>query len=150
MRNFETFDDVIFFAIESEIQSVEFYKRLSEAALESETKSFFTRLKEEEEDHIVRLQYLIDHQEELSFIPLNHHFSDEDYLSYIIPSPDVNIIECLVIAIQKEKAAMRLYSDLAAETKNHNFNKIFLSLAAEEEMHCLKFENEYNAQIVKK
>jgi rubrerythrin len=150
MRNFETINDVIFFAIESEIQSVEFYNRLSEAALESETKALFIRLKAEEEDHIVRLQHLIDHQEEFSFISLSHHFSDEDYLSYIIPSPDVNIIDGLIIAIQKEKAAIRLYRDLAAETKKHHFNKIFLSLAAEEEKHCQKFENEYNAQIVKK
>lgn len=149
MRNFETIDDVIYFAIESEIQSVEFYNRLSEAALVSETKSFFFRLKEEEEDHIVRLQHLIDHQEELGLITLSHRFSDEDYLPYVIPSPDVNIIDGLIIAIQKEKAAMRLYRDLANESKNHHFNKIFLSLAAEEEKHCVKFENEYKAQIVK-
>jgi len=149
MRNFETIDDLIFFAIESEIQSVEFYNHLSEAALEDETKLLFSRLMEEEKGHIVRLQYLLDHQLEHGFPALSHHFSEEDYLPHVIPSPDVSIKEGLIIAIQKEKAAVRLYKDLAAETKKHDFNKFFLILASEEEKHCMKFEKEYNALIAK-
>ena len=150
MRNFETFDDVIFFAIESEIQSVEFYNRLSEAATTEGIRSLFARLMEEEKGHIVRLQYLLDHHLELGFPTLSNFFSDEDYLIHIIPSPDVTLEEGLVIAIQKEKAAIRLYKDLANETKKNDFTKFFLLLASEEEKHCLKFENEYNAMTSKK
>ena len=150
MRNFETFDDVIFYAIESEIQSVEFYNRLSEAAIEGETKSLFSGLMEEEKGHIVRLQYLLDHQLENGFPALSHFFSDEDYLPHVTPSPDVNLEEGLTIAIQKEKAAMRLYKDLAKETKKNDFSKFFLLMAVEEEQHCLKFEHEYEALIAKK
>ena len=150
MRNFETIDDVIFFAIESEIQSVEFYNRLSEAATTEDTKSLFVRLMEEEKGHIVRLQYLLDHHLELGFPTLSHLFSEEDYLTHVIPSPDVTVEEGLIIAIQKEKAAIRLYKDLAIETKKEDFNKFFLLLASEEEKHCVKFENEYNAMTSKK
>jgi rubrerythrin len=150
MRNFETIDDIIFFAIESEIQSVEFYNRLSEAAAAEETKSLFSRLMEEEKGHIVKLQYLLDHHLELGFPPLSHHFSEEDYLPHVTPSPDVDVKEGLIIAIQKEKAAVRLYNDLAEVTKKHEFNKVFLLLATEEAKHCMRFENEYNSMIAKK
>ena len=150
MRNFETIEDIIFFAIESEIQSVEFYNRLSEASPEGETKVLFTRLMEEEKGHIVRLQYLLDHQLDIGFPALHHHFSDEDYMPHVTPSPDVNLEEGLIIAIQKEKAAVRLYKDLAAETRKNDFARYFLLLASDEEKHCVKFENEYNALIASK
>ncbi|MDP4291704.1 MAG: ferritin family protein [Bacteroidota bacterium] len=150
MRNFETIDDVIYFAIESEIQSIEFYNRLAEAAPEGETKLLFSKLMEEEKSHIVRLQYLLDHQSELGFPSLSHHFSEEKYLPHVIPSPQLSVTEGLKVAIQKEKAAYSLYKDLAAETKKHDFNKFFLLLASEEESHCQRFENEYDALTTQK
>ncbi len=150
MRNFETIEDIIYFAIESEIQSVEFYNRLSEAAPEGDTKLLFLRLMEEEKGHIVRLQYLLDHQFENGFPGLSHSFSESDYLPHIIPSPDVDVAEGLIIAIQKEKAAIRLYTDLASEIKKHDLNQFFLLLASEEEKHYMKFENEHNAMLAKK
>jgi len=149
MRNFETIDDVIYFAIESEIQSVEFYNRLSLAALEAETKLLFIRLMEEEKGHIVRLQYLLDHQLEAGIPQLSHSFAEEDYVPHVTPSPDVNVVEGLVIAIQKEKAAVRLYHDLAAESTKDDFKNVFLLLASDEEKHCKRFENEYNALVLK-
>jgi rubrerythrin len=145
MRNFETIEDVIFFAIESEIQSVEFYNRLASAASAEAIKSLFSELMEEEKGHIVKLQYILDHHVELGYPVLNHRFSEEDYLPHVIPSPDVDVKEGLIIAIQKEKSAIRLYNDLAEETQKQEFNKIFLLLASEEAKHCLKFESQYNA-----
>jgi rubrerythrin len=150
MRNFETVEDIIFFAIESEIQSVEFYNRLSEAAVEDEIRSLFFGLMEEEKGHIVRLQYLLDHQLENGFPALKSFFSDEDYLPHVIPAPDITVEEGLIIAIQKEKAAIRLYKDLAKEIRKNDLTKFFLLLATEEEKHCMKFENEYNALMAKK
>ena len=150
MRHFETIEDIIYFAIESEIQSVEFYNRLSEAATEGDTKLLFTRLMEEEKGHIVRLQYLLDHQLENGFPGLSHGFSETDYLPHVTPSPDVNVEDGLIIAIQKEKAAIRLYTDLAAEVKKQDLNKFFLLLASEEEKHYMKFEKEYTALLAKK
>jgi len=147
MRNFETIDDVIFFAIESEIQSVEFYNRLATAATTEEIKSLFSGLMEEEKGHIIRLQYLLDHHLELGYPVLNHRFSEEDYLPHVTPSPDVDVKEGLIIAIQKEKSAIRLYNDLAEVTQKHELNKIFLLLASEEAKHCMRFENQYNALI---
>src|ERR1035437_9490201 len=137
MRNFETIEDIIYFAIESEIQSVEFYNRLSEAAPESDTKLLFVRLMEEEKGHIVRLQYLLNHHIENGFPGLSHSFSESDYLPHVIPSPEVDIAGGLIAAIQKEKAATRLYSDLAAEIKKHDLNKFFLLLAPEKEKHYM-------------
>jgi rubrerythrin len=150
MRNFETIEDIIYFAIESEIQSVEFYNRLSEAAPEGDTKLLFVRLMEEEKSHIVRLQYLLDHQLENGFPELSHNYSESDYLPHVTPAPDVDIAEGLIVAIQKEKAAIRLYSDLAEDIKKHDLNKFFLLLASEEEKHYIRFESEYNALVAKK
>ena len=111
MRNFETIDDVIYFAIESEIQSVEFYNRLAEAALESDIKALFSRLAEEEKGHIVRLQYMFrSSARNLLFPALSHQFfRRRDYFAPCNTFSGCKIsLKVLVIAIQKEKSCYQV------------------------------------------
>jgi len=70
-----------------------------------------------------------------------------DYLVEIEPGPDVDYQEALQIAMKKEKAAFKLYSDLAAATDDAGARELFLGLAQEEAKHKLRFEIEYDNQI---
>jgi rubrerythrin len=51
--------------------------------------------------------------------------------------------------MNKEKAAFKLYSDLAKIAPNNEIREIFLSLAQEEAKHKLRFEIEYDDYVLK-
>jgi rubrerythrin len=72
-----------------------------------------------------------------------------DYLVDAKPSKDMSYAEALVLAMKKEKAAFRLYTDLASLAKGDALRDLFLSLAAEEAKHKLRFEIEYDDHVMK-
>jgi rubrerythrin len=67
-----------------------------------------------------------------------------DYLPDIEPSPDLGYMEVLTVAMKAEKAAFRLYNDLAAMAEDEAVRATLLSLAQEEAKHKLRFEVEYD------
>jgi rubrerythrin len=69
-----------------------------------------------------------------------------DYLPDVKPSPDLDYLQALTLAMKGEKAAFRLYSDLAAKATDEAVRSILLSLAQEEANHKLRFEIEYDAR----
>jgi rubrerythrin len=56
--------------------------------------------------------------------------------------------EALILAMKKEKAAYRLYTDLAGVAEAEELTNLFLSLAAEEAKHKLRFEIEYDDHVL--
>jgi rubrerythrin len=70
-----------------------------------------------------------------------------DYIVDAAPSPDMNYQGVLILAMKKEKAAFRLYSDLASSTDDENAKTMFLALAQEEAKHKLRFEIEYDDML---
>ena len=52
-------------------------------------------------------------------------------------------------AMKEEKAAFRLYSDLADRTDNAAAKEVLLMLAQEEAKHKLRFEIEYDDNILR-
>ena len=61
---------------------------------------------------------------------------------------DLSYQEALIIAMKEEKAAFKLYSDLAARTDDASAKEVFLMLAQEEARHKLRFEIEYDDYIL--
>jgi rubrerythrin len=49
--------------------------------------------------------------------------------------------------MKKEKAAFKLYSDLASSTDDENVKTMFLALAQAEAKHKLRFEIEYDDML---
>ena len=62
----------------------------------------------------------------------------------VTPDPDMSYRDALIVAMKKEKAAFRLYSDLAASAPDEALKKTFLGLAQEEAKHKLRFEVEFD------
>ncbi|MDV7397641.1 ferritin family protein, partial [Arthrospira platensis SPKY1] len=60
-----------------------------------------------------------------------------DYVVDVMPSPDMSYSDALVLAMKKEKAAFRLYLDLAERAKDEDVKAVFLNLAQEESKHKL-------------
>jgi rubrerythrin len=67
-----------------------------------------------------------------------------DYLVEPESDSDLGYQEALILAMKREKAAFRLYSDLAEQSTDPELKAILLSLAQEEAKHKLRFEIEYD------
>jgi rubrerythrin len=73
-----------------------------------------------------------------------------DYLVDVNKSrDDLSYQESLIIAMKEEKAAFRLYTDLAGRIADPAIKETFLMLAQEEAKHKLRFEIEYDDYILK-
>lgn len=73
-----------------------------------------------------------------------------DYLVDVDKSrDDLNYQDALIVAMKEEKAAFKLYSDLAGKTNDTEAKSIFLMLAQEEAKHKLRFEIEYDENILR-
>jgi rubrerythrin len=72
-----------------------------------------------------------------------------DYLVEVKEKADMTYQEVLVLAMQKEKAAFKLYQNLASKATDGNVKSIFLSLAQEEAKHKLRFEIEYDEFVLR-
>jgi rubrerythrin len=149
MKEFETIDDILDFAIQSEQNAVDFYSNLAQDSRNEEMKQVFVQFAKEE----------MGHKAGLLRIKTNGTFAvkDEivldlkmsDYLVDVEPTPDMSYEQALIIAMKREKNAFKLYSHLSAKAPTPELKKIFHSLAVEESKHKLRFELEYDEFILK-
>ena len=72
-----------------------------------------------------------------------------DYLVDVEPTPDLDYQQALVLAMKKEKAAFRLYTDIAAAIPDAGLRELFQALAQEEAKHKLRFELEYDDYVLR-
>ena len=149
MKEFESINDILDFAIASEQEAVEFYTGLSEQTSNDAMKKVFIQIANEEKGHKSRLIRIKEKElfefKEVKVIDLKI----ADYLVTSKPKPDMTYQDFLVVAMNKEKAAFKLYSDLAKIAPNNQLSEIFLSLAQEEAKHKLRFELEYDEFVLR-
>jgi rubrerythrin len=67
-----------------------------------------------------------------------------DHLVEVTLSRDSTFQDALVVAMKAEKAAFKLYTELAEAADDPEAKNLFLSLAQEEARHKLRFEIEYD------
>ena len=149
MKNFDSIDDVLDFAIDAEQEAVDFYNQLAEFAKTKDMKLVFTQFAQEEISHKTKLLkikkegiYKIS-REEIADLKIG------DYIVNIKPSPDMTYQDALVLAMKKEKSAFKLYLELSNRAKNNDMKDLFLSLAIEESKHKLRFELEYDEFVLR-
>ncbi|MCK4637960.1 MAG: ferritin family protein, partial [Bacteroidales bacterium] len=137
------------FAIVSEQEAVDFYTKLSKQATNEAMKEVFLQFAKEEMGHKARLTNI---KEKQLFEFKEEKVTDLKIADYLVESeakPDMTYQNFLIVAMNKEKAAFKLYSDLAKIAPNNEIREIFLSLAQEEAKHKLRFEIEYDDYVLK-
>lgn len=149
MKEFKSVDDILVFAIDEEQKAVDFYSKLASNARSEEMKDVFTEFAEEEIKHKTRLTKI--REEGIFDMPKEsvHDLKISDYVVNVKPTPEMTYEEALIVAMKKEKAAFKLYTNLAAKAPNENLKDVFLSLAAEESKHKLRFEVEYDDYVLR-
>ncbi len=143
-------EEILDFAIVEEQQAYEFYMKLAGKMKADAMRRVFEEFAREEQGHKARLQAMKDGKLSIASSAEENvpDLKIADYLVDVQPSADMDYQEALVLAMKKEKAAFMLYSDLAALVENAAHKEVFLSLAQEEARHKLRFEVEYDQEIL--
>jgi rubrerythrin len=147
MQKFASVNDALDFAIQEEIKANEFYTRLGAEASGSGMRKVFEQFAAEELAHRHKLEQVKAGKTLLSAHRKITELSVTDYLVSRESSPVTSYQDALLLAMQKEKAAYRMYSDLAASVGGGEMEALFHSLAQEEANHKLRFELEYDTFV---
>jgi len=141
-------EDVLDFAIAAEEAAVEFYTRLAGQMAAPAMREALEGFAREEMGHKAKLLGI--KAAGGGFGPSPTTVMDlkiADYMVDVKPGPDMQYADALVVAMKKEKAAFRLYTDLAAMTEDEGLKAAFAALAQEEAKHKLRFEIEYDDML---
>ena len=151
MKEFKSIDNILDFAIKDEQRASDLYANLATRVKNKEMSKVFVQFSQEELGHKKKLENLRSNSNRTSI------FEDEkvqdlqigDYIVEVNTSRnDLSYQDALIIAMKEEKAAFKLYSDLATKTTDSEFKQMFLMLAQEEAKHKLRFEIEYDDNIL--
>jgi rubrerythrin len=143
MSKFESFDEIIDFAISREIEAQKFYLILADIVEKPEMAKVFSDLASEELEHKEKLQGVkagkikID-RENVGNLGITNHVADVE------PHSKMSYVDLLIVGMKKEEKSRKLYADLAGVTRQQELKEIFLKLAQEEADHKLRFEIEYD------
>lgn len=148
MKEFKSIDDVLDFAIGEEEAAQRFYEALAAKAESGAMRSVFEGFAREEMGHKAKLEAVKKGHTREGFSSKVEDLKIGDYLVEVEPTPQMSYQEALILAMKKEKAAFRLYTDLAAAAPDEELRSIFLGLAQEEAKHKLRFEVEYDDNIL--
>ena len=103
---------------------------------------------EEEKLHKKRLLAVKEGKHELTPEQEVLDLKISDYLVEVDASDDISYQDALIVAMKRERAAFRLYSDMAAKVPESNLKEVLLGLAKEESKHKLFFESEYDERVL--
>ncbi|MBP1712972.1 MAG: hypothetical protein H6Q42_1175 [Deltaproteobacteria bacterium] len=155
LSGFGSIHEILDFAIEKEQEASQFYadwaKKLTSPNLDPDQlfvlRDMFEHFAQEELKHKEKLNRV---QKGSLFQPSAKQVTDlkiVDYLVDIMPSPNMDYQEALIIAMKREKASFKLYNDLGEIAGTENLRALFTALAQEEAKHKLRLETEYEKEI---
>jgi rubrerythrin len=148
MKAFGSVDEILDFAIGKEEEAAQLYTRLGRQTEKSWMRQVFEEFANEELGHKAKLEAVKDGKRLLPAADKVMDLKIADYVIDVEASPDLDYQDALIVAMKEEKAAFRLYSDLAAATDDEALRATLLALAQEEARHKLRFEIEYDDHVL--
>ena len=145
----DSVDKILDFAIRNEEAAARFYTNLANKAGHEHMKEVFLGFAEEEKGHKAKLLAI---REGKGMLPAERRVLDlgiGDYLEEPDPLAEVDYQQALILAMKAEKAAFKLYHDLASATDDAALKATLLGLAQEEAKHKLRFEIEYDDEFLR-
>ena len=148
-ERWDSIDDILEFAMAREEESAELYAELAGWVEKPSVRELFEGFAREEQGHQAKLRAV---KEGKRLLPPKEKVQDlrlGDYLVDDEPGKKLDYQDALILAMKKEKASFRLYSDLAERTEEGEVREVFLALSEEEARHKLRFEIEYDEHVLK-
>lgn len=143
-----TVDEILDYAIDQEQQAAAFYASLAERAEKAGMKEILLDFSREEQRHKERLLAVKQGERELTPAQNVIDLKISDYLVEVEASDDISYQDALIVAMKREKAAYRLYSDMAEKVPEGEMKNVFIGLAKEEAKHKLFFESQYDERVL--
>ena len=143
-----TAEEVLDFAIDREQEAYDFYMGLAVKSDSPAMKHTFEQFAGEEAGHKRKLESVKAGNKLISSGGKVLDLKIAEYTVDVDADGELDYQGALIVAMKKEKAAFRLYSDLAAAMSDAGLRDIFLGLAQEEAKHKLRFEVEYDDVIL--
>lgn len=145
MKQFDSVDEVLDFAISREIEAHDFYKDLAETVQKSDLRKTLQNFAVDELEDRVKLKAVKAGRfrikpEQIGYLGI------ADIVRPMQPRPGMSYAETLIVAMRKEKEAFKLYVDLANMAQTEKLKHMFLLLAQEEANHKLQLEIEYDLE----
>jgi rubrerythrin len=149
MAKFDSVNSILDFAIQREEEAWKFYLDLAERMDRREMREVFESFAREEQRHKSKLESVKAGEIPAPSTVKVTSLDMTDYLSDVEPGPNMEYQDALIVAMKKEKAAFKLYNDLATAADDENLRGLFLGLAQEEAKHKLRFEIEYDEYVLR-
>jgi rubrerythrin len=146
--NFNSMNDILDFAISKEEEARDFYNKIAQSTKFVNMRQIFIDFAQQEEGHRERLLLIKAGKMEFPSDKTVRDLKIGDYLVDIKAEPNMNYQQALIVAMKAEKNAYIMYAKLAEAASEPNIKSIFRNLAAEEANHKLRFEMEYDAQVL--
>lgn len=148
MKIFRTFEEILDFAIDKESQEVEFYSEMAQKVKYKNVRCLFQDIALEKTAHMLALEKMkemgeVFPVEKIRDLKIAGVLDDVDHTR-----EDLTYQEVLIIAMKKEKANFILYQEMARKAVNEECRRTFLALASEEARQKLRFEIEYDENIL--
>jgi len=141
-------DEILDYAIEREAEAAQFYADLAGRVDRPWMQELFKSFSKEEEGHKKKLMAV---KKGKHLMPAADKVADlkiADYVVDVDTAGELDYQQALIVAMKREKASFRLYTDLAGKTDSEDLRQTFLALAQEEAKHKLRFEVEYDEFVL--
>ena len=149
MKTFNSVDEILDFAIKSEQSAFDFYTKLAANSKNIAMKEVFLEFAEEEKTHKKRLETIKEEKNFKVEIAKIQDLKISEYITDVKQSDNMSYQEALILAMKREKNAVKLYTDLSAIVEDDKMRILFKSLANEEAKHKLRFELEYDNEVLR-
>ncbi len=149
MTTFKSVEEILDFAIKGEAEAEQFYTDLADKAENPGMKDAFLSFAKEEHGHKAKLTAIKEGK--LDKLTPSFRIVDlklADYLVDVEAKPGMSYQDALIVAMKREKAAYKLYKDMAAKVEDADLRSTFEALANEEAKHKMRFEVEYDEKVL--
>jgi rubrerythrin len=152
---FKSYQAIIDFAIEKEVEAASFYEEVAGSEVRDETRKMFLDFAREERKH-QRLLENLDCKGECPLVTQDYKFKwigdlrRSDLMVEIVWQKGMSYRDILLLAMKREEKALKLYNELRQQSETETARNIFKILCQEEARHKLGLEklyDEYMAQM---
>lgn len=148
VTNFTSPDDILDFAITKEQEAHDFYAGWADKIDNKWIQEVFRDFSRDEAKH---RDVLSKAKQGGRLKPSDKKITDlkiSDYLIDITPTPDMDYQKALVVAMKREKASYKFYSDLSETVSDPDLKETLTALAQEEAKHKLRLETLYEKEVL--
>ncbi|MFO7737127.1 MAG: ferritin family protein [Desulfatiglandaceae bacterium] len=137
---FESFEEIMDYAISKEKEAAAFYEEASKQEHYSGAQEIFAGFAKEERKHQDMLKHFSKENVEHYKIQKIPDLKRSDYLVDLTYEPGMAYADILRLAMKREEKAFKFYKDFSERTETDTHQKLFQVLSQEEAKHKLKLE----------